>query len=116
MRRGKNGSTIRAGAWLPLVSLVLGGAACGARSDLLEPSEGAIGKGNEDAAADGESDAGVDARPDARSDGGPDAHVSPEPGADAGQDAPDHPFLVKFRLFEGGRWPLGIVAGRFRLF
>jgi hypothetical protein len=29
---------------------------------------------------------------------------------------PDHPFLAKFRLFEAGRWPLGIVAGRFRLF
>jgi hypothetical protein len=28
----------------------------------------------------------------------------------------DHPFHAKFRLFEGGRWPLGIVAGRFRLF
>jgi hypothetical protein len=88
MRRGKNGSTIRAGAWLPLISLVLGAAACGARSDLLEPSEGAIGKGSEDAAADGESDAKVDARPDAGNDGGPDAHVPPEAAADAGQDAP----------------------------
>ena len=28
----------------------------------------------------------------------------------------EHPFLAKFRLFEAGRWPLGIVAGRFRLF
>jgi hypothetical protein len=91
MRRGKNGSTIRAGAWLPLISLVLGAAACGARSDLLEPSEGAIGKGSEDAAADGESDAGVDARPDARSEGGLDAHVPPEAATDGAQDAPGAP-------------------------
>jgi len=28
----------------------------------------------------------------------------------------EHPFFAKFRLFEAGRWPLGIVAGRFRLF
>jgi len=28
----------------------------------------------------------------------------------------EHPFHAKFRLFESGRWPLGIVAGRFRLF
>jgi len=34
----------------------------------------------------------------------------------ADQAEPDHPFLVKFRLFEAGRWPLGIVTGRFRLF
>jgi hypothetical protein len=36
--------------------------------------------------------------------------------AAAGAAAPDHPFYAKFQLFEGGRWPLGIVAGRFRLF
>jgi hypothetical protein len=35
--------------------------------------------------------------------------------AAAGADA-DHPFLAKFRLFEAGRWPLGIVGGRFHLF
>jgi hypothetical protein len=35
--------------------------------------------------------------------------------ASAAVDA-EHPFLAKFRLFEAGRWPLGIVAGRFRLF
>lgn len=29
---------------------------------------------------------------------------------------PDHPFAVKFRLFEAGRWPLGIVGDRFHLF
>ena len=28
----------------------------------------------------------------------------------------DHPFGAKFGLFEAGRWPLGIVAGHFRLF
>jgi len=27
----------------------------------------------------------------------------------------DHPFLAKLALFEGGRWPLGIVAGRFHV-
>lgn len=29
---------------------------------------------------------------------------------------PDHAFPVKFRLFEAGRWPLGIVGGVFYLF
>jgi hypothetical protein len=28
----------------------------------------------------------------------------------------DHAFQVKFRLFAGGRWPLGLVGGRFYLF
>jgi len=36
--------------------------------------------------------------------------------AAAGAVEAEHPFLAKFRLFEAGRWPLGIVAGRFRLF
>ncbi|HUA56162.1 MAG TPA: hypothetical protein VMB81_28510 [Candidatus Sulfotelmatobacter sp.] len=29
---------------------------------------------------------------------------------------PSHPFFAKLRLFEAGRWPLGIVAGAFHLF
>jgi len=29
---------------------------------------------------------------------------------------PDHPFALKFRLFESGRWPLGIVGNTFHLF
>lgn len=29
---------------------------------------------------------------------------------------PDHPFALKYRLFEGGRWPLGIVGQTFSLF
>lgn len=28
----------------------------------------------------------------------------------------DHPFALKFRLFEAGRWPLGIVGATFNLF
>ena len=28
----------------------------------------------------------------------------------------DHPFALKFRLFEAGRWPLGIVGSTFNLF
>lgn len=28
----------------------------------------------------------------------------------------DHPFAIKFRLFEGGRWPLGIVGGTLNVF
>ena len=28
----------------------------------------------------------------------------------------EHPFSVKFRLFEAGRWPLGISGGEFHLF
>jgi len=28
----------------------------------------------------------------------------------------DHPFALKFRLFEAGRWPLGIVGTTFNLF
>lgn len=34
----------------------------------------------------------------------------------AGEAGPDHPFAVKFRLFEAGRWPLGVVGERFHLF
>lgn len=30
--------------------------------------------------------------------------------------AGDHPFAAKYRLFAAGRWPLGIVAGRYYLF
>ena len=26
---------------------------------------------------------------------------------------PDHYFIIKYRLFAGGRWPLGVAAGRF---
>lgn len=36
--------------------------------------------------------------------------------ARAADAAPDHAFRVKFRLFEAGRWPLGIVGGVFYLF
>ncbi len=28
----------------------------------------------------------------------------------------DHPFALKFRLFEAGRWPLGIVGSSFNIF
>ena len=28
----------------------------------------------------------------------------------------DHPLALKFRLFEAGRWPLGVVGGSFNLF
>lgn len=28
----------------------------------------------------------------------------------------DHPFAIKFRLFEAGRWPLGVVGTSFNLF
>lgn len=28
----------------------------------------------------------------------------------------DHPFLYKFKLFEAGRWPIGIVGSTFNLF
>ncbi len=31
-------------------------------------------------------------------------------------DADDHPFREKFRLFEFGRWPVGIVGSSFNLF
>jgi hypothetical protein len=36
----------------------------------------------------------------------------------AGKAAGDseHPFAVKFRLFEAGRWPLGIAGGSFHVF
>ena len=27
-----------------------------------------------------------------------------------------HPFAIKFRLFESGRWPLGVIGGTFNLF
>lgn len=36
--------------------------------------------------------------------------------ADPGFDAEDHPLTAKFRLFEFGRWPVGIVGGSFNLF
>lgn len=36
--------------------------------------------------------------------------------ARATQSGADHPFTVKFRLFQAGRWPLGIVDGDFYLF
>jgi hypothetical protein len=44
--------------------------------------------------------------------------------ADSGQAAlarsaeagPDHAFAQKFRLFAGGRWPLGVVGGRLFVF
>jgi hypothetical protein len=28
----------------------------------------------------------------------------------------DHTFAIKFRLFAGGRWPLGIIGGRLLVF
>lgn len=28
----------------------------------------------------------------------------------------DHPFALKFGLFQGGRWPLGIIGGTFSIF
>ena len=31
-------------------------------------------------------------------------------------DASDHPFTAKFRLFEFGRWPVGIIGSSFNLF
>ena len=31
-------------------------------------------------------------------------------------DADDHPFTMKFRLFEFGRWPVGIVGSTFNVF
>ncbi|MBM3554731.1 MAG: hypothetical protein FJX47_04165 [Alphaproteobacteria bacterium] len=34
----------------------------------------------------------------------------------AAGDEPDHPFALKYRLFEAGRWPLGIVGATFYLF
>ncbi|MFZ5617363.1 MAG: hypothetical protein ACOZAA_08595 [Pseudomonadota bacterium] len=36
--------------------------------------------------------------------------------ADPSFDADDHPFTAKFRLFEFGRWPVGIVGSSFNLF
>lgn len=35
---------------------------------------------------------------------------------DNGEDEGDHPFAIKFRLFEAGRLPLGIVGSTFNLF
>jgi len=29
---------------------------------------------------------------------------------------PDHPFVLKLELYRAGRWPLGIVAGAYRIF
>lgn len=36
--------------------------------------------------------------------------------ADPGFDADDHPFTAKFRLFEFGRWPVGVIGSSFNLF
>jgi hypothetical protein len=36
--------------------------------------------------------------------------------ADPSFDADDHPFRAKFRLFEFGRWPVGIIGSSFNLF
>jgi hypothetical protein len=33
-----------------------------------------------------------------------------------GKDAAEHAFIIKFRLYQAGRWPLGIVGDRFYLF
>jgi hypothetical protein len=33
----------------------------------------------------------------------------------AGAEA-EHPFAIKFRLYEAGRWPLGIVGMTFNVF
>ena len=34
----------------------------------------------------------------------------------AAEGEPEHAFALKFRLFESGRWPLGIVRNTFHLF
>ncbi len=34
----------------------------------------------------------------------------------ANEAAPTHPFILKFRLFAAGRWPLGITGATFNLF
>ncbi len=36
--------------------------------------------------------------------------------ADPEFDAEDHPFAAKFRLFEFGRWPVGVTGSSFNLF
>jgi hypothetical protein len=36
--------------------------------------------------------------------------------ADPAFEAEDHPFRAKFRLFEFGRWPVGVIGGSFNLF
>ena len=36
--------------------------------------------------------------------------------ADPSFEADDHPFTAKFRLFEFGRWPVGVVGSSFNLF
>jgi len=36
--------------------------------------------------------------------------------ADPGFEADDHPFTAKFRLFEFGRWPVGVIGSSFNLF
>ncbi|HNR75865.1 MAG TPA: hypothetical protein PKM48_01955 [Parvularculaceae bacterium] len=36
--------------------------------------------------------------------------------ADPEFDADDHPFTAKFRLFEFGRWPVGVIGSSFNLF
>jgi hypothetical protein len=35
---------------------------------------------------------------------------------DPGFDAENHPFAAKFKLFEFGRWPVGIIGSSFNLF
>lgn len=36
--------------------------------------------------------------------------------AETAESDAEHPFALKFRLFEAGRWPLGIVGASFNLF
>ncbi|MCB2112278.1 MAG: hypothetical protein R3C42_04825 [Parvularculaceae bacterium] len=36
--------------------------------------------------------------------------------ADPDFDADDHPFTAKFRLFEFGRWPVGVIGSSFNIF
>lgn len=36
--------------------------------------------------------------------------------ADAAQAGADHPFVRKYALFAGGRWPLGVYGDRFAIF
>jgi hypothetical protein len=37
-------------------------------------------------------------------------------GAGLDEDEDEHPFAIKFRLFEAGRWPLGVVGASFNIF
>lgn len=36
--------------------------------------------------------------------------------AEAAEDEDDHPFALKYRLYEAGRWPLSLIGGSFNLF